>query len=190
MIDEANTPHEGPLPKGMFVTVPGHHEWVNGKWINSREYNSWHSMIQRCYYPSQINHILYGGTGVCVCVRWLSFLNFLEDMGTRPEEMTIDRNGGALLYCKENCSWATIREQQLNRGLQSNNTSGYRGTYYTPEYLNYKSVISVDSQLIHLGVYATAEEAARTYNEGALFYNGHLARLNKITDTSSYIIWV
>jgi hypothetical protein len=79
-------------------------------------YRSWDHMLQRCYNKNSINYEYYGGRGVTVCKRWIqSFDNFIEDMGQNPGGMTIDRLDPEKGYYKENCRWATTKEQTNNK---------------------------------------------------------------------------
>jgi hypothetical protein len=49
-------------------------------------------MRSRCTNLRDKKYADYGGRGIGVCVRWLSFKNFLDDMGTKPTARhTIER---------------------------------------------------------------------------------------------------
>ena len=78
-------------------------------------YNSWQAMRKRCEDSKNKDYQYYGGRGIKVCERWLKFENFLEDMGERPLGLTLDRKDFNGNYCKENCKWATTKEQQNNK---------------------------------------------------------------------------
>lgn len=81
------------------------------------EYNSWRSMLRRCYDPDSNRFARYGGRGIIVCPEWHTFDGFLKDMGKKPTpEHSIDRfpnvDGN---YEPGNCRWATESQQQNNR---------------------------------------------------------------------------
>lgn len=84
------------------------------KGARNAAYNVWAMMIQRCENPRHTSYQRYGGRGIVVCDRWRSFSSFIEDMGERPDGMTLDRVDPDAGYCKENCRWATRAQQMRN----------------------------------------------------------------------------
>jgi hypothetical protein len=88
-------------------------------YYGTKEYFIWKTIIQRCYDPNHKEYHLYGGRGITVCDRWRYwFPNFLEDVGSRPENvrncclMLIDKDRN---YEPGNCLWARASEVQNNR---------------------------------------------------------------------------
>lgn len=77
-------------------------------------YGIWQSMVDRVKNKKNHNYHNYGGRGITVCDKWLTFEGFYEDMGDRPEGLTLDRIDNDLGYCKENCHWVTQKEQCNN----------------------------------------------------------------------------
>lgn len=80
------------------------------------EFRIWTGMLRRCTHPHESGYKNYGGRGISVCERWLSFENFLADMGRRPSRKhSIDRINNDGHYEPGNCRWATQKVQANNQ---------------------------------------------------------------------------
>lgn len=86
----------------------------HGMW-NTPAWNSWNSMLARCFNPNNPAYYRYGGRGIAVAKSWWEFKNFYKDMGPRPSKKSLERINNDRGYSKTNCKWATASEQALNR---------------------------------------------------------------------------
>lgn len=146
-------------------------------------YKSWGTMLQRCLNPLNPNYEDYGGRGITVCDRWNpkvggSFEFFIEDMGERPTDRTLDRIDTMQGYSKENCRWATRSTQGYNQRKRSTNTSGITGVYWCSTREKWKAEIKVYPNRLCLGSFLTKEEAVSARKDAELLYYG----VSKIED--------
>ena len=80
-------------------------------------YNSYRSMMSRCYREKDASYKRYGGRGIRVCDEWFDIENFAvwcEASGYR-KGLTIDRTNIDGNYEPSNCKWSTKKEQANNR---------------------------------------------------------------------------
>jgi len=107
----------------------------------SKTWNAWRSMKERCTNPNNNSYKNYGARGITFDPRWNDFAVFVTEVGKCPETVeaiSLDRKDNNKNYYKENCRWATRRQQTLNSRLRSDNTSGIKGVYkghYTGEWV-------------------------------------------------------
>lgn len=95
-------------------------------------YLAWCRMKYRC---NDTSNEWYGGRGITYDPAWEEFRNFFNDMwSTWVKGLTLDRKDTNGNYYKNNCQWATWREQGQNKRqykLDVRNTSGRKGVYYS-----------------------------------------------------------
>ena len=77
-------------------------------------YSNWNGIMSRCYSASASGKRYRGR--IEVCDRWRNdFWAFVDDMGDPPGlGYSIDRRDNEKGYYKENCRWATRKQQQRN----------------------------------------------------------------------------
>jgi len=103
-----------------------------------------------------------------------------------PLGLDVDHiNGNKLDNRRENLRIATRSQNNANKRMQSNNTSGYRGVNWHKQRGKWVAKIQVDRKSIHLGLYEKKEDAARAYNKAAVLYYGEFAQLNNIKEESA-----
>jgi len=110
------------IKKGEYLRFVRGHQFRGFKYAlkhgmkDTRTYQAWVGMKNRCLNKNNKNYADYGGRGITVCERWLTFENFYADMGNAPLGLTLDRYpNNDRNYEPGNCRWATRKEQSNNQ---------------------------------------------------------------------------
>jgi hypothetical protein len=97
-----------------------------------------------------------------------------------PDGLDVDHiNGDGLdnRRSKAENNWNTGKQRSAKVAQP---TSGFKGVYLRRDRNRWRATISANGKRISLGYFATAEEAARAYNQAAPELHGAFARLNVI----------
>ena len=134
-------------------------------------YSSYRSMLQRAHSRTTgQNEPTY--QKVVVHERWVGrngFINFLEDMGERPDiSHTLDRVDNNGNYEPSNCRWATRHEQSVNRNMFKNNTSGHTGVYWDKASNRWMAQIRVNRRMYTLGRFLDINEAVKVRKQAEI----------------------
>lgn len=117
-------------------------------------------MRKRVAYSKHPAYQRYKERKITICDDWYqSFTKFYEDMGQRPEGMTLDRIDNNKGYFKENCRWATPQQQQRNIGLSRKNKSGCKGVSLLSASNKWLATIGIDKKNIALGCFDNLSDA-------------------------------
>jgi hypothetical protein len=85
----------------------------------------------------------------------------------------IDHKDNNKLNCRiDNLHLVSYMKNSQKRKMQSNNTSGYTGVYYVKSVNRYRTSIGVNSKIINLGYYDSAEEAYQVFLKAKIKYHG------------------
>jgi len=94
-----------------------------------------------------------------------------------PEGLETDhQDGNSLNNRRLNLRYASTAQNQRNRKLQINNTSGAKGVSWDPHRRKWRAMIAVDGRDRILGRFRTIEEAASTYAAASKKLHGEFGR--------------
>lgn len=132
----------------------------NHRMYGTPTHNSWRTMRDRLK-PWHKSYKYY--KDVDIDPRWEeSFEAFFEDMGERPEGMTLDRRDVNKGYWKWNCRWADASTQQQNKNPSERNCNGFPGICFGNN--RFTARIRHKGRKVYIGCYKTAEEAHAAYD--------------------------
>ena len=128
---------------------------------DTRLYEIWEAMKQRCLNPDCPLYINYGAKDVSIQPSWYSFSNFeiWALSSGYSEELTIDRIDAAGNYCETNCRWACRNTQAANKRFDTPPLSGFTGVEVTQSG-TFQARVRYKGVRHSVGTFPTALEAA------------------------------
>lgn len=131
---------------------------------HTKEHRIWMGVVGRCTRPTDNDYPNYGGRGILLDDSWKGpdgFIKFLEDMGPCPDGLTIEREDVNGNYCKENCIWDTMSEQNFNRRILCSNTSGRTGVHFNKRAGKFHVSIRHQGKTHNVGYFVEFDDAVK-----------------------------
>ena len=98
-----------------------------------------------------------------------------------PKGIQVDHiNHNGLDNRRDNLRLGTHTQNSMNKNIQSNNVSGFKGVSFDKQHKKYQAYIWVNKKKINGGFYNDKIDAAKKYNELAIKHHDKFALLNKI----------
>lgn len=140
--------------------------------INLREHSSGCAVFQKTK-RKQDGH---GFEVVTIYLHKLIAERFLADQKSTSNNLVGCKNGNKLDCRLENLEYRS--RSTASRKRKSSSKLGYTGVYQ--ENNRYRAVISINRKSVHIGMFATPEEAAEAYNKKSKELYGDLGKINII----------
>lgn len=118
------------------------------------------NMMARCNNPNHPHFKDYGGRGIRVCDRWNGengFIYFIDDMGEKTDNTSLDRIDVNSGYSPQNCRWTDIYTQASN----TRKPHVYPGVTYFSLRSKWRARIKIKTVERHLGLFNTLKEAIK-----------------------------
>lgn len=141
--------------------------FIHGNWKKyGNFYCRWSAMMSRCYNKKNKSYNNYGKKGIVVSKDWHDFNNFLKDMYPNfIDGMNIDRINNNKGYSKENCRWATVKENQNNR----RNNKYYTFNNLTMSILEWSKYLGIKRSTLAQRIYVYGWSIEKSFNKGVNF---------------------
>lgn len=153
-----------PLSRGMFATVDdSDFEWLS-QW-------KWYAHKRLNYFYAARNEPVCSKKQKQVSMHRV-ILNVSD-----PNTIVDHKDGNTLNNCRNNIRICSKSQNNMNKKLSTNNSSGFKGVCWFKPRKRWAANISINKKHICIGYFKSKEEAAQAYAEAAKKYHGEFANL-------------
>ena len=162
----------------MLLPIEGYDNYFISNFGNVKN-NKTNRIMKQCNHRKGYKVINFSKNGIIkqFRVHRLVALAFLENLDNKPNVDHIDNNTSNNNV--KNLRWATDKKKLANQGKREKNTSGYKGVFFHKKAKKYRTLITINGKLKHIGLFETAEKALEAYEAKAKAIHGEFYYKNK-----------